>query len=93
LFIVLGLPVYLILSRQKGLGMKNRRCFSAIVIAMLTIPVLPATPVIGQQRNSLATADSAHTRPLQELVNEASAHASRKIRRQETHWNRNSRLP
>jgi beta-lactamase class A len=48
--------------------MKNKLCFLAIVIAMLTIP---ATRVIGQQRNSLATADSARAASLQELVNEA----------------------
>jgi len=48
--------------------MRNKLCFSVIVIAMLTIPVLP---VIGQQRNSLALADSARAASLQELVNEA----------------------
>jgi len=48
--------------------MKNRLCFSAIVIALLAIP---ATPVIAQQRNSLAAADSARAASLQELVNEA----------------------
>ena len=48
--------------------MKNKLCFSAIVIALLAIP---ATPVIAQQRNSLAAADSARAASLQELVNEA----------------------
>jgi beta-lactamase class A len=48
--------------------MKNKLCFSAIVIALLA---LPALPVIGQQRNSLAGADSARAASLQELVNEA----------------------
>ena len=48
--------------------MKNKLCFSAIVIAMLTIP---ATPMIGQQRNSLAAVDSVPAASLQELVNEA----------------------
>ena len=48
--------------------MKNRLCFSAIVIALLAIP---ATPVIAQQRNSLAAADSVRAASLQELVNEA----------------------
>jgi len=51
--------------------MKNRLCFTALVIAMLTVLVLSATPVIGQQRNSLALADSARAASLQELVNEA----------------------
>jgi beta-lactamase class A len=51
--------------------MKNRLCFTGLVIAMLTIPVLPATLVIGQQRNSFAAADSARAASLQELVNEA----------------------
>jgi beta-lactamase class A len=45
--------------------MKNRLCFSAIVIAMLTIPL------IAQQRKSLAVVDSARAASLQELVNEA----------------------
>jgi len=48
--------------------MKNKLCFSAIVIALLAIP---ATPVIAQQRNSVAPADSARAASLQELVNEA----------------------
>ena len=48
--------------------MKNKLCFSAIVIALLAIP---ATPVIAQQRNSLAAADSVRAASLQELVNEA----------------------
>ena len=48
--------------------MKNRLCFSAIVIALLAIP---ATPVIAQQRDSLAAADSVRAASLQELVNEA----------------------
>src|SRR4030095_7938345 len=48
--------------------MKNKLCFSAIVIALLT---LPAALVIGQQRNSLASPDSARAASLQELVNEA----------------------
>ena len=48
--------------------MKNRLCFSAIVIALLAIP---ATPMIGQQRNSLAAVDSVPAASLQELVNEA----------------------
>ena len=51
--------------------MKNRLCFTALVIALLTIPVPSATPVIGQQRHSLASADSARAASLQELVNEA----------------------
>lgn len=51
--------------------MKNKLCFSAIVIALLTTAVLPATTVIGQQRNSLASAHSARAASLQELVNEA----------------------
>ena len=48
--------------------MKNKLCFSAIVIALLTIP---ATPMIGQQRNSVVSVDSARAASLQELVNEA----------------------
>ena len=48
--------------------MKNKLCFSAIVIALLAIP---ATPVIAQQRDSLAAADSVRAASLQELVNEA----------------------
>jgi beta-lactamase class A len=48
--------------------MKNKVCFSAILIAMLTIQ---APPVIGQQRSSLASADSARAASLQNLVNEA----------------------
>lgn len=44
--------------------MKNRLCFSAIVIALLTIPLIA-------QRNSLASTDSARVVSLQELVNEA----------------------
>jgi len=54
--------------------MKNKLCFSAIVIALLTIPLLPAPsvpPVIAQQRNSLALQDAARAASLQELVNEA----------------------
>jgi len=54
--------------------MKNKLCFSAIVIALLTIPLLPAPsvpPVIAQQRNSLALPDAARAASLQELVNEA----------------------
>jgi len=45
--------------------MKNKLCFSAIVIALLTLPA------IAQQRNSLASPDSARAASLQELVNEA----------------------
>src|SRR6476620_5834427 len=45
--------------------MKNKLCFSAIAIALLTIPLL------AQQRNSLASPDSARAASLQELVNEA----------------------
>lgn len=45
--------------------MKNRFCLSAIVFAML------AMSAFGQQRNSLAAADSARAAALQELVNEA----------------------
>jgi hypothetical protein len=48
--------------------MKNRLCFSALLIAMLTIP---ASPVIAQKRNSLASSDSARAASLQKLVNEA----------------------
>jgi len=51
--------------------MKNRLCFTALVIALLTIPVPSATPVIGQQRNSLASAESVRAASLQKLVNEA----------------------
>ncbi len=45
--------------------MMNRVCVSAIVIVMLAISVP------GQQRNSLAAAESARAASLQELVNEA----------------------
>jgi beta-lactamase class A len=45
--------------------MKNKVCFSAIMVATLALSVL------GQQRNSLAAADSSRAASLQELVNEA----------------------
>lgn len=48
--------------------MKNKFCLSAIVIAALAIS---APSVGGQQRNSLAAADSSRAASLQELVNEA----------------------